>query len=122
MSVKNKKIVKQIIELFTGNNQDLYSEYLTENIKWNIVGMPLICGKSDFINAVKSLELENFSLSRIKNIISEKEFVVVESVGSSNAQTINSYIPAYCDIYRIKEGKICELTTYIIDTASNNYN
>ena len=122
MSVKNIKIVKQIIELFNGNNHNLYSEYLTENIKWNIVGMPLICGKSDFINAVKSLELENFSLSRIKNIISEKEFVVVESVGSSNAQTINSYIPAYCDIYRIKEGKICELTTYIIDTTSNNYN
>ena len=122
MSVKNKKIVKQIIELFTGNNQDLYSEYLTENIKWNIVGMPLICGKSQFIKTVKSLELENFSLSRIKNIISEREFVVVESIGSVNVQTNNSETPAFCDIYRIKDGKICELTTYIIDITSDNYN
>ena len=122
MSVKNKKIVKQIIELFTGNNQDLYSEYLTENIKWNIVGMPLICGKSQFIKTVKSLELENFSLSRIKNIISEKEFVVVESVGSVNAQTNNSVLQVYCDIYQIKDGKVCKLTTYIIDITSDNYN
>lgn len=122
MSVKNKKIVKQIIEMFNGNNHDLYSAYLSENIKWNIVGMPLICGKSEFIKAVKSLELEYFLSSRIKNIISEREFVVVESVGSVNTQTNNSDLPAYCDIYRIKDGKICELTTYIIDTTSNNYN
>jgi len=122
MSVKNKKIVKQIIELFTGNNHDLYSEYLTENIKWNIVGMPLISGKIEFIKAVKSLELENFSLSRIKNIISESEFVVVESVGYLKVRTNSSDMPAYCDIYRIKNGKICEMTTYIIDTTSNNYN
>jgi uncharacterized protein len=122
MSVKNKKIVKQIIEMFTGNNNDLYSEYLTENIKWNIVGMPLIPGKREFIKAVKSLELGNFSLTRIKNIISETEFVVVESFGLAKVQKKNSDMQAYCDIYRIKNGKICEMITYIIDTTSNNYN
>ncbi|MFZ0455043.1 MAG: nuclear transport factor 2 family protein [Ignavibacteriaceae bacterium] len=113
-------MVKQIIEMFTGNNHDLYSEYLSENIIWNIVGMPLIRGKSEFIKTVKSLEIENFSLNRIKNIISEREFVVVESIGHTNTQNDNSNKPAYCDIYRIENNKICELTTYIIDTTINN--
>ncbi|MEJ2615190.1 MAG: nuclear transport factor 2 family protein [Ignavibacteriaceae bacterium] len=114
--------MKQIIEMFTGNNRELYSEYITENIKWNIIGMPLISGKSEFIKVVKSLELQNFTSSRIKNIISEREFVVVESAGYVNVHAHNSDMPAYCDIYRIKDSKICELTSYIIDTTSNNYN
>ena len=108
--------------MFTGNNHGSYLDYLAKDIKWNIVGMPLICGKNEFIETVNSLELENFKSTKIKNIISEGEFVVVESVGNVNVKTNNSNTPAYCDIYRIKEGKICELTTYIIDTTSNNDN
>lgn len=122
MSVKNKNIVKKIIEMFTGNNHGSYLDYLAEDIKWNIVGMPIIYGKCDFIKAVNSLELENFYSSIIKNIISDREFVVVESVGHANVKTNSSFAPAYCDIYRIREGKICELTTYIIDTTSNTDN
>lgn len=122
MSVKNKKIVEQIIKMFTSGSDSIYTNYLADDIKWNIVGMPLICGKSEFIKTVKSLEIENFSLSGIKNIISEREYVVVESVGYTSIQKDNSNTSAYCDIYRIKDSKICELTTYIIDTASNNEN
>lgn len=120
MSAKNKKIVKKILEMFTGNNHVTYLDYLADDIKWNIVGMPLIHGKDEFIKAVKSLELENFSSSKIKNIISDREFVVVESTGQASVRTEYSNGPAYCDIYRIEDGKICELTTYIIDTTSNN--
>ena len=120
MSVKNERIVKKIIEMFTGNNHASYIDYLAGDIKWNIVGMPLICGKDEFIKAVKSLELENFSSSKIKNIISDREFVVVESTGQANIQMDGPNAPAYCDIYLIRNSKICELTTYIIDTTLNN--
>jgi limonene-1,2-epoxide hydrolase len=122
MQVKNKQIVKKIIEVFINNNQDAILNYLADNIKWNIVGMPQIRGKKEFINAINSLELENFSTSEIKNVISEGEFVVVESIGQLTAQINSFHAPSYCDIYRIKYGKVCELTTYIIDTASNNEN
>ncbi len=116
----NTKIVEKIIEVFNNNNYSECSNYLDENIKWKIVGMPVITGKSEFIKAVKSLELENFNLSIIKNIISEGEYVVVESSGRVIPGKGNSDTPAYCDIYRIKENKIFELTTYIVDTSSNN--
>ncbi len=117
MSAKNTEIVKRIIKLFNSNNYNTCSDYLAENIKWNIVGMPVIHGKSEFIKAVNSLELENFSFSRIKNIISKGNYVVVESTGEDAANN-----PAYCDIYYFKNGKINELTTYIIDTALSSEN
>ena len=118
MSTSNKRIVKKVLEMFADNNQDKYLKYLDENIKWNIIGMPVISGRFEFLKAVKSLELENFISSKIKNIISEGEYVVVES--TSNKENTEKSIPAYCDIYRLKNGKIYEVTSYIVDTSSSS--
>ena len=122
MSISNKRLVEKVLEMFANNNHDKYLKYLDENIKWNIIGMPVISGKIEFLKAVKSLELENFISFKIKNIISEGEFVVVENNGSNNERREKFNIPAYCDIYRLNNGKICELTSYIVDTSSTNEN
>ncbi len=120
MQERNKEIVKKSIAVFCSRNYKIYLNYFSDNIKWNIVGMPVIIGKDEFIRALKSLELVNFSSSDIKNIISEGEFVAVESNGNKNRQVFNSCKPAHCDIYRLKNGKIYELTSYIVDTTSTN--
>jgi ketosteroid isomerase-like protein len=67
------------------------------------------------------LELENFPVLSIKNVISEGDYVVVESTGRTETDTERSGNPFYCDIYRFKNGKIQELTTYVVDTSDNNY-
>ena len=61
-----------------------------------------------------------FPADNVKNIIAEGEYVVVESTGKSETKTEISNSPAYCDIYRIKDEKIQELTTYVVDTALNS--
>ena len=119
MSYKNKRLIKKVIEIFSKNNFNNFINYFDDNIKWNIVGMPAIVGKAEFVEAVYSLELKDFTSSNIKNIISEGDFVVVESTIRENVKSNNIETPAYCDIYRIKDNKICELTTYIIDISTN---
>ncbi len=117
MSVKNKKIVENIIMGLSKSNGELYLNYLADDIKWNIIGMPLIKGKSNFLKAVKILEFENFPYGKIKNVIAEGEYVVVESRGGYkiDSEILNS--PAHCDIYRLKNGLIHEITTYAVDTT-----
>jgi uncharacterized protein len=112
MAVRNKKIVEKVIERFSTMSNGLPYDFLAEDIKWNIVGMPSISGKREFLSAVKNLQLENFSRINILKIIAEGDFVVVESSGRYS----NS---AYCDIYHLKNGKINELTTFIVDTSSS---
>ncbi len=118
MSVKNKKIIERIIKEFTTKNYSFCLELLTDDIRWNIVGMPPINGKSNFVSAFEMMELWQKSSTKmedashscsIKNIIAEGDFVVVESKGIKNNN------PAYCDIYHLRGGKIDELTTYIVD-------
>ncbi len=120
MSIKNKKIIERIIKEFTIKNNGFILELLADDIRWNIVGMPPISGKSNFISAFEMMELWQKSSTKIedashscsiKNIIAEGDFVVVESKGAKNDS------PAYCDIYHLRGGKIDELTTYIVDTS-----
>lgn len=117
MPERNKRIVKRSIEVFRSQNYKIYSSYLSENIKWNIVGLPVLTGKDEFIKALRSLHLENFTISNIKNIIGEGEFVVVESNGLTSKHIDNTSVSAFCDIYKLKDGKIYELTSYIVDTT-----
>jgi ketosteroid isomerase-like protein len=114
LSFKNKKLVKKINEAFAKGNFTFISEHLEDNIKWKIVGMPEIIGRDEFMNSVKMLELENFLNHTEKNIIAEGDYVVVESSANKNSKT-KVFTPSFCDIYRIKDEKIIELTTYIVD-------
>ena len=111
MSERNKQLINKIIDAIGRENRNFYLNHLADNIKWNIVGMPVIEGKKEVLETIKELHLENFSSSKIKNIVAEGEFVVVESSG----KTSGNY---FCDIYQIKYDKIQELTSYIVDTSS----
>ena len=111
MSERNKHLIKRIMDAISRENGNFYLDHLAENMKWNIVGMPVIEGKKEVLETIKELHLENFNLSKIKNIVAEGEFVVVESIG----KTTGNY---FCDIYQIKYDKIQELTSYIVDTSS----
>lgn len=119
MSAKNKNIVLGFMDEFIGGNEGSFMNYITDDIRWNIVGMPQIRGKENFIQAMEMMDLWKSSLDRgcrsperVINIIAEKNFVVIECSDVSR----NS---AYCEVYRIVKGRISELTTYLIDTTVN---
>jgi len=111
MFERNKHLINQVINAISMENKSFYFNHLADDIKWNIVGMPVIEGRKEFLETIKELRLENFSSSKIKNIVAEGEFVVVESSG----KTSGNY---FCDIYQLKDEKILGLTSYIVDTSS----
>ena len=117
MQLTNRKIIERIYKTVKENHKNNYLKYLADDVKWNIIGLSTISGKNNFLKIMDLLEFKNFPFGEIKNIISENDFVVVESIGKNdnNSQKYNDI--SYCDIYRIKNGKIQELTTYIIDTT-----
>lgn len=119
MPANNKQILQMIMQAFSKHNKEFVLSHLAEDIKWNIVGMPVIEGKNNFLNAMKMLELESFTSVNIKNIIAEGEYVVVESESCIKYNSGISDNTAHCDIYRFKDGKIHEVTTYAVDTAGS---
>jgi len=119
MSAKNKELIQKINKAFSKGDIGFVLAHLTEDVKWNIVGLPVINGKDDFLNAMKMMEyaVRGFPDSTVKKIIAEGNYVVVESTG--NIKSGIPYNPSYCDVYRLKDGKIQELSTYVVDITLN---
>ncbi len=75
MSAKNKKLIQKINEAYSKGNTEFVLDNLDNNIRWNIVGMPTIHGKKDFLKTMKMFELENFPNITVKNVIAEGDYV-----------------------------------------------
>lgn len=114
--------VNKIDERFSKDRNGFFLEYIADDIHWNIIGKNTIIGKKNFLEEMKMQELENFPVITIKNVIVEGEYIIVESIGKAVTKTGKPYNPAYCDIYHLKDGKIQELTTYVVDTGLDEDN
>ncbi len=75
-----------------------------------------LLGKEQVLEVSKMLQLQSFPVIKIKNVVSEEDFVVVESSGEAKTIKGKSYNQTYCDVFRFSNEKVQEITTYL-DTA-----
>jgi ketosteroid isomerase-like protein len=112
----NNQLLKKISEEFAKGNLRFSGAYLAEDIRWNILGEDTIVGKEQVLEASKMAQLQSFPAIKIKNIISEGGYVVVESTGEAKTVKGKPYNQTYCEVYRFDNEKLQEITTYL-DTA-----
>ena len=110
------QLVKKISEEFAKGNLTFSEAYLAEDIKWNILGEDTIVGKEQVLEVSKMAQLQSFPVIKIKNIISEGEYVVIESTGEAKTIKGKPYNQTYCEVYRFDNETLQEITTYL-DTA-----
>jgi len=112
----DNQLLKKISEEFAKGNLKFYEAYLAEDIKWNILGEDTIVGKEQVLEVSKMAQLQSFPVIKIKNIISEGEYVVIESTGEAKTIKGKPYNQTYCEVYRFENERLQEITTYL-DTA-----
>ncbi len=117
MSEDNKELIQKINEAFAKGDTEYLSAFLTDDTRWNIIGISTVIGKSNILKALEMQELETFPDITVNNVVAEGESVVVESTGKAIRKSGTTYRASYCDVYRLQDGKIKEFTTYVIETA-----
>ena len=117
MSIENKELVQKINDAFAKGNFQYLSQYLTEETRWNIIGISTVIGKEEILKALEMQDLENFPDVRVHHVVAEEDSVVVQSTGKAVKKTGRPYRASYCDVYRLTNGKIKEFTTYVIETT-----
>ena len=73
-------------------------------------------GKQEVINKLlvpRDAELEAGHIVTPDNFIAEGDFVVMQARGNAKAKNGKSYNNHYCQIFRIANGKVHELTEYL---------
>jgi ketosteroid isomerase-like protein len=104
MNKMNTQLLKEISRAFASGNFEYATAYLAEDV---------------VLEVSKMVQLQSFPLITIKNIVAEGNYVVVESTGQAKTKNGNPYNQTYCDVFRFKDEKLQEITTYL-DTALSN--
>lgn len=121
MLKNNNEDLKEIVEQHLLNKDEIEIEYLADDIHWYIIGSATIIGKRNFLEAIKmckTIQLNssegNFPLIDIKKVTVEGEYIIIKNEGKVFSRTGRPHKVEYYDIYRVKNGKISEMTTYLL--------
>lgn len=111
---------KQIALEFSGGNFEFTYPYLAEGVTFNIVGGQLICGKDkliEFCNNTAKYFAGVATKFNLDNVIADGDCVAINGTAEFYVEKEDrtNYISS-CDVYRFKEGKLQEITSYCIST------
>jgi ketosteroid isomerase-like protein len=112
---ENKRLIEQVIA-----GEGDYEDQWAEDAVWIIPGTTrwsvIYRGKQEILEKLLvpfAAELESRGAVKIKTIIAEGDYVVVEAQAEGRVtKTGKQYNNAYCLVYKIIDGKIEQLTEY----------
>jgi uncharacterized protein len=104
---------REISENFAKGNLDFSSKYLADDVVWKVLGEEPIVGKNEVLEALKMSDLESFPVITIKNIVEERDIVVIESTGNGRTKDGKAYNQSYCELFHFKNNEIKEISTYL---------
>lgn len=116
----NKQIMQALFdELALGNGKPFVAA-LSDDIVWNIIGNTSwsgsYAGKEAVLGQLLAPLFAQFE-TRYKNrairMTAEDDIVVVECRGEVSTKSGKAYNNSYCYVYRMRDGRICELTEYL---------
>jgi ketosteroid isomerase-like protein len=119
-AAENKELIRKMFaELSKGNGQ-AFLDTMADNVRFTIIGSTNFSGtfngKQEFINKVLtplSSQLEGGLTITPDNFIAEGDYVAMQARGNSRTKSGGTYNNTYCQIFRIANGKVQEVTEYL---------
>lgn len=107
-----KELLKKLTISLVKNEIEQVTDFISDDICWNIVGKHQICGKENFYKSIRKIDALHVNILQIHNIITHG------NVGSINGTLVceQQHIH-FCHIYNFtgyKNAKIKTITSYII--------
>jgi ketosteroid isomerase-like protein len=120
MAENNKAIVERINTTLAKGDFETYLAACADDVQWTIVGEPPLKGKEAIRQFMSSMSKENKDTPAftVDAVFGEGEFVAAHGPMKMKDKEgkLGSY--RYCDIYRFRNGKIAEQTSYVVKTEA----
>lgn len=112
--MKNTEILLKANQLVREGKYEEYLTYLTEGSKWEFVGERTLLGKEAVRQYIKEFYLAP-PLFDMERSIEQGDFVTAAgNISLKNEDGTYSHY-RYCDIWRFENGKLAEVTAYVIE-------
>jgi ketosteroid isomerase-like protein len=119
-ATENKELIRNMFaELSKGNGQ-AFLDTMADNVRFTIIGTSMFSGtfngKQEFVNKVLmplSAQLEGGLTIAPENFIAEGDYVAMQARGDSRTKSGGTYNNTYCQVFRVANGKVQEVTEYL---------
>jgi len=116
----NKKLMESLFARVAAGDRKPFLDHIADDVVMRVTGhyswSQTIRGKEalfrDFYGHLTSLLSDGNRRTNAHRFIADGDYVVVESVGEMKTKAGVPYSNEYCLIYRLREGKIVEITEY----------
>lgn len=115
MSAKNKEIVEKVNASFAEGEMEGFLSFCADDLVWTMVGSKTVKGKDAIREWMASMNIEPPKFT-VDNIIAEGDFVITHGDMTMKEKDGKTVPYAYCDIYRFTDGKIAELSSFVVKT------
>jgi len=117
MSARNKEIVEKVNASFAEGGAEGFLTHCADDVVWTMVGDKTTKGKSAIREWLASMDTEPPRFT-VNNIIGEGDFVTAYGDMTMKDKDGKVVPYAYCDIYRFRDEKIVELSSFVIKTEA----
>ncbi|HZP46082.1 MAG TPA: nuclear transport factor 2 family protein [Candidatus Binataceae bacterium] len=119
-AAENKELIRNMFaELSKGNAQGFLDKF-ADNCRFTIIGTSKFSGtwnsKQEFVAKVLGplgALLEGGITITPDNFIAEGDYVAMQARGKSNTKAGGTYNNTYCQVFKLANGKIVEMTEYL---------
>ncbi|HEY5883360.1 MAG TPA: nuclear transport factor 2 family protein [Pyrinomonadaceae bacterium] len=115
MSDQNKEIIEKVNASFAEGDMKGFLSFCADDVVWTMVGNKSVKGKDAIREWLASMNMEPPQFT-VDNIIGEGDFVMAHGDMTMKGKDGTTAPYAYCDIYRFNNGKIAELSSFVIKT------
>lgn len=113
MTGNNKQILEQANAAITEGDYEGFLSFCTEDTQWTFVGEVTLNGKQ----AVREYMARVYTdppRFRVEHLIADGDFVTAVGMITMKNQYGKAVEYSYCDIWRLREGKLHELKAFVI--------
>jgi len=119
-AAENKALIQNMFAELSKGNAQAFLNNMADDVKFTIIGTTKYSGtcngKQELISKVLqplTAQLEGGLTITPENFIADGDYVAMQARGKSNTKSGGTYNNTYCQVFRIANGKVQEVTEYL---------
>jgi ketosteroid isomerase-like protein len=119
-AAENKKLIQDMFAELSKGNANAFLANMADDVRFTLTGTTkysgVFNGKQELINkllAPLTAQLEGGIALTPDNFIAEGDYVAMQARGKATTKSGKSYNNTYCQVFRIVNGKVQEVTEYL---------
>lgn len=118
---RNKQTVEAYVDGFRKNDHAQILSCLTDDVEWIVFGGFRSVGKEAYDLAIEAPGLIPPAQLEIVRMVEEGDVVMAEISGSVKRESGGVMRMSNTEVFRMRDGKICEHRSWVVELKENEY-